>query len=244
MKILHEITHIRIPGHGALVRVAAAVLAVFAFSTGARALPAEIYADSSRLAAGRWYKVSVSQSGLYALKPATLRRMGFSDPSKVRVYGYGARRISDELSRAAYTDDLPQAPMARDADGTVIFFAQGPETWAPASYGRYSATLNVYTNSAYYYVSDAGGGEIEEMATTGMAVSVGGATTFNERLHYEKSSPPPARPAPSLWARTSASRPRAASPSACPDVSRIRRYGWRAPLCAAPSTTAQSLNSP
>ena len=186
MKILHEITHIRIPGHGALVRVAAAVLAVLAFSTGARALPAEIYADSSRLAAGRWYKVSVSQSGLYALKPATLRRMGFSDPSKVRVYGYGARRISDELSRASYTDDLPQAPMARDADGTVIFFAQGPETWAPASYGRYSATLNVYTNSAYYYVSDAGGGEIEEMATTGMAVSVGGATTFNERLHYEK----------------------------------------------------------
>lgn len=189
MKITNDITHIRIPGCSTLVRLVATIVAAFAFCTGANALPVELYADTSRLATGRWYKVSVPQSGVYSLKAATLRRMGFSDPSKVRVFGYGARRIGDELNRANYTDDLPQAPMAREADGTIVFFAQGPETWSAASYGRYTASLNIYTNVAYYYVSDACGGEIDEMAETGVPGVASGtnpASTFNERLHYEK----------------------------------------------------------
>lgn len=188
MKIINDITHITICGYGTIARLMATVIAVFAFATGANALPVEIYADTSCLATGRWYKVSVKQSGIYALKPATLRRMGFNDPSKVRVFGYGARRIDDELSRANYVDDLPQAPMTRDADGTIIFFAQGTETWSTSSSGRYSASLNIYTNDAYYYVSDAEGGDIAEMAKTGnpqIADETTVATTFNERLHHE-----------------------------------------------------------
>ena len=58
----------------------------------AAALPVETYAASSVLASGRWVKVSVPQTGLYAIPASTLSSWGFRDLSRARVYGYGAFR--------------------------------------------------------------------------------------------------------------------------------------------------------
>ena len=72
--------------------------AVLIAAPRASAMDTGVYADTSALSTGRWVRVSVPTTGMYRLTASTLRRWGFSDPSKVRVYGYGGTRITDVLS--------------------------------------------------------------------------------------------------------------------------------------------------
>lgn len=47
------------------------------------------YSDHSVLQSGTWAKISVPETGFYQLTDALIKKAGFSDPSKVRLYGYG-----------------------------------------------------------------------------------------------------------------------------------------------------------
>lgn len=90
--------------------LAAAALALIALASApsASALPADTYAASSRLASGRWIQVSVTSSGMHKISDESLRAWGLN-PAKTKVYGYGARRLPEELN-SGYLDDLPQTP--------------------------------------------------------------------------------------------------------------------------------------
>lgn len=83
---------------------------------------------TSVLSAGKWVKISVTKEGIYQLTPSGLSAMGFSDPTRVRLYGYGGRPINenwnfDDLDRAP--DDLVEVPLYRKANGAMLFFAEG-----------------------------------------------------------------------------------------------------------------------
>ena len=54
-----------------------------------RAGAADRYAAHSVLASGRWAKIRVPSTGIYALTEELIRKAGFGDLSKIRVYGYG-----------------------------------------------------------------------------------------------------------------------------------------------------------
>ena len=86
-----------------------AVLAALCALT-ATALPLDRYAAGSRLASGDWVKISVDESSMYLLTESRLRQLGFSDPSKVRVFGYGGDRLPEVLDETTYADDLPEVP--------------------------------------------------------------------------------------------------------------------------------------
>lgn len=168
----------------------AAVVAILALSllsaTSAAALSPDTYTASSRLASGKWVKISVPQSGMYTLRAATLKKLGFSNPAAVRVYGYGGARIPDALTAANYIDDLPMAPMAVESDGSIVFYAVGPEAWTQAVQGRYIGQLNIYTNNAFYFISDTNQ-DIPDMQQTGTpGATAGAADTFNDRVHHER----------------------------------------------------------
>lgn len=126
----------------------------FARPMPSMAFPVEAYAGNSVLAQGKWVKISVSETGMYLLSTADLRRWGFNDPSRVRVYGYGGQRISDHLTAANYIDDLPQVQTATTARG-IVFYGVGPETWSVDSRsGRHTRTLNPFSTKGYYYLTD------------------------------------------------------------------------------------------
>ena len=55
------------------------------------------YADNSVLASGKWVKIRVPSSGIYQLNDALVRQAGFSDLSKVRLYGYGGAMQNEQL---------------------------------------------------------------------------------------------------------------------------------------------------
>ena len=168
-----------------IFRVAAAVIAIIALTPVAKALSLDRYAENSVLASGRWVKVAVPSSGLYKIPVATLRSWGFTDPSRVRVFGYGGRRIADILNAANYVDDLPQTAVARAKDGGIVFYGVGPDEWIQSATNRYTQSSNLYTEAGYYFIgeSDEPTPEIEAI---GRAGAESPANDFVELIHYEQ----------------------------------------------------------
>lgn len=80
------------------------------------------YASQSVLSSGRWVKIKVTKNGVYKLTASDLNKMGFSDPSKVSVNGYGGWILDEQFSDSAYHDDLPAVPVWRD--GSTLYFMQ------------------------------------------------------------------------------------------------------------------------
>lgn len=158
-------------------------LLIFA-AAQARAFEPDFYAPASRLASGRWVKISVSESGLHSIPASTLRSWGFNNPSRVRVYGYGGRRIDDELSAEKYVDDLPETMSALTDDGSIVFYAAGPDAWEPSTQNYYHGYLNPYSTVGYYFLGES---DDERLTlTTAKAGSTNPASTAQARVHHEK----------------------------------------------------------
>ncbi len=111
----------------------------------------ERYTDESVLSGGKWVKIRVPESGVYKLTYSSLRSMGFSDPKKVRLFGYGGQ-VLPETYLQNLTDDLPEQPMWR-ADGYMLFYAKGPVSWKRTS-KSYTHQVNTYSDWGYYFLTD------------------------------------------------------------------------------------------
>ena len=112
-------------------------------SSGAR------YAEHSVLAKGRWVKIRVPSSGVYELTSALARQAGFSDLSKVKVYGYGGNLQNEKLdgNELRALDDLKEVATCT-VNGRRLFYANGPVTWSSNTATR--RTRNRYSDYRYY----------------------------------------------------------------------------------------------
>ena len=113
--------------------------------------PQERYTHSSVLSDGKWVKIRISESGIYRLSYSTLRSMGFKEPSKVRLFGYGGA-VLPETDIQNLTDDLPEQPLWR-GDNYVLFYGQGPVSWKRTTQG-YVHEVNTYSDWGYYFLTD------------------------------------------------------------------------------------------
>ena len=79
--------------------------------------------------------------------------MGFSDPSKVGVYGFGGNMLSEAFS-TPHLDDLPEVAVYRDnAAGRMLFYANGPVSWSyKSSAAGYVHRTNPYSTKGYYFL--------------------------------------------------------------------------------------------
>lgn len=164
----------------------AAVIALCAtlIPAEAHAFDLSTYAENSRLASGRWVKVSVTADGIYMLSNATLRRMGFANPADVRVYGYGGRQLSDVLSARTYVDDLPVVPVLRTDKG-ILFYGEGV-TEAVSYAGNYMRPRqNAFTDEGYYFLSDCKA-EDKAIPTIGSPAVSSPETSFIDYIFHEK----------------------------------------------------------
>ena len=114
------------------------------------------YSSKSVLATGRWAKIRVPETGVYQLTDALIRKAGFTDPSKVRVYGYGGAMQPEKLTAdyLAETDDLKEVPTCT-VDGRRLFYAVGPVNWETAS--TVARTRNPYSDYGYFFLTEADG---------------------------------------------------------------------------------------
>ena len=115
--------------------------------------PASRYADHSILASGRWAKISGPTDGVYNLTSDVVRQAGFSDLSKVRIFGYGGHLQNETLvgDELAQLDDLMEVPTCSIA-GKRLFYGKGTVSWSsPTETVR---TRNPYSNSGCYFITD------------------------------------------------------------------------------------------
>lgn len=144
---------------------------------------AERYAANSALSAGRWVKIKVSATGVHQITSSELSKMGFKEPAKVRLYGYGGNQLP-ETNLHTLIDDLCEIPLWREGN-RLLFYAQGPVSWS-FSAGRYVHKSNVYSTYGCYFLTESDeepmafpvAGKEESYATT--------YTSFPDYTFYEK----------------------------------------------------------
>lgn len=110
------------------------------------------YAEHSVLASGQWAKIRVSSTGVHRLTNEVIRKAGFSDLSKVRVYGYGGNLRKEILDGddIADHDDLKEISTCV-MDGSKLFYAKGPVSWD--SEKSTVRTRNPYSDYGYYFIT-------------------------------------------------------------------------------------------
>ena len=118
------------------------------------------FRNESKLATGKWIKVEIESTGLYQIPYSTLREMGFENPAEVGVYGKGGGLLSVNFTSAKegipYTDDIDKIAVIHENE-SLYFYGKGVED---IQFEAKSAPLfkrgtpNLYSNTAYYFLSD------------------------------------------------------------------------------------------
>ena len=113
----------------------------------------ERYAEHSILSQGKWAKISVSNTGIHQLTASTIKSAGFSDISKVKIYGYGGNLVPEVLSDSYLReyDDLKEIPTCT-VGGKKLFYAQGSIYWD--SNESSVRTRNPYSDYGYYFITE------------------------------------------------------------------------------------------
>ncbi len=141
----------------------------------------ERYAANSRLATGRWVKIRVSAEGVYELTKAQLSSMGFSNPDRVRLYGYNVPLLP-EGNIEHIPDDMQEIPLWRKSNGNLLFYSCGLTRWVRVNNTRnldHIHTNNPYSTYVSYFITDSGEGNpatfptVQTDATESVATSIG-----------------------------------------------------------------------
>ena len=106
------------------------IVALLMMTLGTTAKAEGRYAEHSVLREGNWAKIRVSESGFYQLSDALIKKAGFSDASRVKIYGYGGALQPESLTGdyLTATDDLKEVPTCT-IGGKRVFYAVGPVNW-------------------------------------------------------------------------------------------------------------------
>ncbi len=109
------------------------------------------YADHSVLAEGKWVKIRVSETGIYQLSSDLIQKAGFSNGSKVKIYGYGGGLQPEKLTPEylTETDDLQEVPTCA-VGGKRLFYAIGPVNWNE----KHQRIRNPYSDYGYYFLTE------------------------------------------------------------------------------------------
>lgn len=169
-----------------LSRLAVTAGLTFFVMTGAYGQSESRFAESSRLSEGKWVKISVSETGMQYISDSSLQQMGFSDPKKVRVYGFGGRMLSENLS-PSNPDDLPEQISGRTANGLYFFAYDWSDILPNLKSGlKWKHVLNPYSESSYYFLSDSNTETATKFPTVGTPeATLSPVTTFDAHLFHE-----------------------------------------------------------
>lgn len=122
---------------------------------------------------------------MHLISNADLKAMGFSDVSKVRVYGTGGRPVPEALT-ADMPDDLPQIRSVQTSKG-ILFFGTDNTSWNPEKEVGERHWLNPYCSESYYFLSDREATELPQMQpSSSPAKGTDIANNFEERALYER----------------------------------------------------------
>ena len=138
-----------------------------------------VQAADSMLSSGRWFKVGLTETGVYRLTYSDLSSLGIDvdhiNPKNIRLFHNGGGVLA-ELNAQPRIDDLKEIPIVVvgendgrfDRDDYVLFYARGPVTW---NYNSLRNTFvhvpNAYDDYSYAFITiDLGEGKRLQTAAT------------------------------------------------------------------------------
>ncbi|MEY5034858.1 MAG: type secretion system sortase PorU, partial [Bacteroidota bacterium] len=157
------------------------------------------YAPRSVLASGNWYKLAVSSEGIYRIDGARIQTAGIANlpvpTAGLRLFSKGGQMLG-ESNASFYVDDLREIAIEvfDGGDGQfnvndhILFHSPGPHVWVPESGPTpFSFRKNLYSDSAYYYLSIGGVGKrIPTQVASGSSGTI--IDRFYDRKVYELDS--------------------------------------------------------
>lgn len=113
------------------------------------------YTSESLLSSGKWVKIRVDKEGVYQLTASTLKSMGFSDPTHVRLYGYNYA-VLPETNIQDIPDDLTEIPLFHASNGNYLFYSRGTTQWKRVRQNNstFRHRNNPYTSYIYYFLTE------------------------------------------------------------------------------------------
>lgn len=118
--------------------------------------------QSSVLSSGQWYKIGITESGIYRIDQSTLASLGIPssvDPNQIQLFGNGVKGILPQQNSEERPIDLIENPILIEggAEGSfdggdyILFHGVGPhkETWSAEGF---EFERNIYSDTAYYFI--------------------------------------------------------------------------------------------
>lgn len=155
-------------------------------------------ASTSVLASGTWYRIGVTNDGVYKLTYQQLKDLGLSvdalNPQNIRIYGNGGGMLPFANNIFRY-DDLQENAIyiSGENDGKfdksdyVLFYGQSPHRWTYSTCdNRFHHQVNWYSDTTYYFITaDLGQGKrIQSQASTSAPANAT-VTTFDDYAYHE-----------------------------------------------------------
>ncbi len=155
------------------------------------------FGQPSVLSEGSWYKVGITETGIYKLTRSDLENLGISigslDPRKISVYGNGIKGILPQPNSELRPVDLLENSIliSGETDGTfdegdlLIFYGVGPnkETWSEAGF---EYEKNIYSDTAYYFITVGNNDGKRIQARNNQVGSAISVNDFNDYLIFEE----------------------------------------------------------
>lgn len=122
-------------------------------------------APSSVLAAGTWHKIGITRTGFHKIDAAFITSLGLNpatiNPANIRIFGNGGRMLSEANYIPRPDDLLENAVLVTDngdnvfnGSDYVVFYGLNSTGWdADTNYKRYSHLKNLYSDTAYYFIT-------------------------------------------------------------------------------------------
>ncbi|XOV93231.1 MAG: type IX secretion system sortase PorU [Bacteroidota bacterium] len=113
---------------------------------------------------GTWYKLGVTESGLYKINAELLTSLGVNsttiDPKKIRIYGQNGGMLPQSNATFVY-DDPPENALLEFIDNAIglspseylLFYANGPDKKKFDESGGIDYEKNIYSDTAYYFLT-------------------------------------------------------------------------------------------
>ncbi len=154
-------------------------------------------AQSSVLSSGTWFKVGITESGIYKIDLNTLSALGVSgsvDPEKIKIYGNGWKGVLPQQNDAERPEDLienaifvaGESDNSFDQEDYVLFYGIGPDKIEWSEEG-FEYEKNFYSDTAYYFINISGSnGKRIELRPSQGGTALTTISSFNDHLTFEE----------------------------------------------------------
>jgi hypothetical protein len=152
------------------------------------------YTSNSVLATGKWVQVKVSENGIYKLTYEDINKMGFNDPAKIKIYGYGGWILEQDFTKP-YVDDLPEVAvwMNKGSDNVfntgdyLLFYGRGTVKWTyNSSTDFFEHENNPYATYGSYFITENEQGPLEMPVQNSYPNATTEVTTYDDYQLHEK----------------------------------------------------------